>query len=85
MTTRMERWIRAAWFSLVGLAWSGLALAQQAQGTQSTQSTTQSAPSTTTSTTSSTWLTGDWWMWAIGVAVFLIIVIALTTRSSRNA
>jgi hypothetical protein len=26
---------------------------------------------------------GQWWLWAVGVAVFLIIVVALTNRGSR--
>lgn len=27
---------------------------------------------------------GNWWIWAIGVAVFLIIIVALTNRGSNN-
>lgn len=27
---------------------------------------------------------GNWWIWAIGVAVFLIIIVALTNRGSSN-
>jgi len=34
---------------------------------------------TVTTTTSEVWYT-HWWIWAVGVAVFLIIVIALTNR-----
>ena len=28
---------------------------------------------------------GQWYVWAIGVAVFLVVVIALTNRGSRSA
>jgi len=27
---------------------------------------------------------GNWWVWAIGIAVFLIIIVALTNRGSRS-
>lgn len=27
---------------------------------------------------------GNWWIWAIGIAVFLIIIVALTNRGSRT-
>lgn len=27
---------------------------------------------------------GQWWVWAIGIAVFLIIIVALTSRGSRS-
>ncbi|MEP7220958.1 MAG: hypothetical protein ABI876_18680 [Bacteroidota bacterium] len=27
---------------------------------------------------------GNWWIWAIGVAVFLIIIVALTNRGSTR-
>jgi hypothetical protein len=27
---------------------------------------------------------GNWWVWAIGVAVFLIIIVALTNRGSSS-
>jgi putative copper export protein len=36
----------------------------------------------TTETTTTTWY-GQWWLWAVGAAVFLIVVIALTNRGSR--
>ena len=39
---------------------------------------------TTTRTTTTVWY-GQWWMWAAGVGVFLIIVIALTNRGGRSA
>lgn len=27
---------------------------------------------------------GNWWIWAIGIAVFLIIIVALTNRGGRS-
>ena len=36
-------------------------------------------------TTSRTMWYGQWWVWAVGIAVFLIIVIALTSRGGRSA
>ena len=39
----------------------------------------QSDSTSSTTTTSSTWYT-QWWLWAIGIGVFLIVVIALTNR-----
>jgi len=44
----------------------------------------QDAPiDVTVNTQSSPWY-GQWYVWAIGVGVFLIIVIALTNRGSRQ-
>ena len=28
---------------------------------------------------------GQWWVWAVGVAVFLVVVIALTNRGGRSS
>jgi len=36
----------------------------------------------TEKTTTAVWY-NEWWMWAAGVAVFLIIIVALTNRGSR--
>jgi len=74
MRTQLNRWKNAVAASLTSIGlWSTWALAQD-QG-----------PTTTTTTTSSTevWY-GQWWIWAVGVAVFLIIVIALTNRGGRS-
>ncbi len=38
---------------------------------------------TTTTHTSTEWF-GQWWVWAVGVAVFLIIIVALTNRGGRS-
>jgi len=76
--TKMNRWMRAAAASLTSLVlWSAWAFAQDPTGTSG---------GTTTRTTSTTevWY-GQWWIWAVGVAVFLIIVIALTNRGGRSS
>jgi hypothetical protein len=57
---------------------SALALAQ-------TSTTTGGDVTSTTSTTTSTIWYGQWWVWAVGVAVFLIIIVALTNRGGRSA
>lgn len=36
----------------------------------------------TTRTTSTMWYS-EWWVWAVGIAVFLIVIVALTTRGRR--
>jgi putative copper export protein len=38
---------------------------------------------TTTTHTSTEWF-GQWWLWAVGLAVFLIIIVALTNRGGRT-
>jgi hypothetical protein len=53
------------------------AFAQQAQTDVTTNETTHSAVTTTT------WYANPW-IWAAGVGVFLIIVIALTSRGGRS-
>lgn len=45
--------------------------------------TDSTASSTSTATTTTTWYT-QWWLWAIGVAIFLIVVIALTNRGGNK-
>lgn len=81
MIRKMSTWMRAASASLGSLAlWAGIALAQAT--TDPNASTTTG--SVTTTTTSEVWY-GNWWVWAIGVAVFLIIVIALTNRGSSSS
>src|SRR5262245_31296178 len=49
------------------------------------QTDPQAGTSTTTSSssTSTVWYT-QWWIWAVGVAVFLIVVIALTNRGGTS-
>lgn len=50
---------------------------------------TDSSSSTATQTTSTSqaapmmWYSG-WWMWAVGIAVFLLVVIAITNRGRSN-
>lgn len=39
---------------------------------------------TTTRTTETIWYS-QWWVWAVGVAVFLIIIVALTNRGGTRA
>jgi hypothetical protein len=72
----IKRRLAVAASSLGAMLLGSLALAQ----TQSSNVTTQTHDATTTTPT--VWY-DERWVWAIGVAVFLIIVIALTTRSRR--
>ena len=70
--TRATRWA-AALAAVQSLFASALAFAQD-QGVDLTVKTER--------TTSSVWY-NEWWIWAAGVAVFLIIIVALTNRGSR--
>ncbi len=72
----IQRRLAVAATSLIVMLLGSLALAQNQSSDVTT--TTQSAQSTTPTV----WY-DERWVWAIGVAVFLIIVIALTTRSRR--
>jgi hypothetical protein len=71
---RIERWIRSALAALIATAWPGWGFAQQ--------SSSNDAVTTTTSTV--VWY-GHWWVWAVAVAVFLVVVIALTSRGGRSS
>jgi hypothetical protein len=73
---RVQKWLRLLLGVPAGLAWAVLAFAQSPNPVSST---------TTTTTTSSSVGYANWWVWAAGVAVFLIVVIALTTRGGRNS
>ena len=80
MTLAMKQWSRAAMATVLSLcATVSWALAQDQTGGGGT------APGGTTTTTTSTqvWY-GNWWIWAVGIAVFLIVVIALTNRGGRT-
>jgi hypothetical protein len=70
--TRATRWA-AALAAVQSLFASALAFAQD-QGVDLTVKTER--------TTSSVWY-NEWWIWAAGGAVFLIIIVALTNRGSR--
>jgi len=70
---RLKRWSQAAAMWLVSLMGAVLARAQTTPGGDATSSTT----------TTEAWH-GHWWVWAVGVAVFLIVVIALTNRNGRR-
>jgi len=77
MLHSLKQSARAAWASLLASSiWSVWALAQD-------QTMTGGTTQTTTRTTE-VWY-GQWWLWAVGVAVFLIVVIALTNRGGRSS
>jgi hypothetical protein len=76
MNRNLKQWVRAALILPVSsVLWSMWAVAQQTSDPTGT--------TTTTTTTTEVWY-GQWWIWAVGVAVFLIVVIALTNRGGRS-
>jgi hypothetical protein len=72
---RFNRSLQGLAVALTSLVWSALAFAQDPTSTTN--------GSTTTTSTSVAWY-GNWWVWAVGVAVFLVVVIALTNRGGRS-
>jgi hypothetical protein len=76
---RLKAWGRRLSIAIVPMTWSALAWAQQQQQPGGGGDVT-----TTTTTTTEVWYT-NWWVWAVGIAVFLIVVIALTNRGGRRA
>ena len=66
--TSIQRWTRVLMGGCSSLAGAAFA---QAEST--------STAVTTTSDTSRMWY-NEWWLWGVGIAVFLIVVIALTNR-----
>ncbi len=78
MRLAMKRWSGAAVATILGWCTTvSLALAQDQGGGTATGGTT------TTTTSTQVWY-GNWWIWAVGIAVFLIVVIALTNRGGRT-
>jgi len=67
------------WWERLVAATSALFITTLAYAQQGTDATTSSGNNTTTSTTT-VWY-GQWYIW-VGVALFVIIVIALTNRGS---
>lgn len=66
----LMRWTRVLAGGFSSLVVTGTAFAQQ-------ESTGTAV--TTASSSTQVWY-GEWWPWAVGVAIFLIVVIALTNR-----
>lgn len=75
----VKKWMGAASAPVVALALTAMNALAQDDGTGVTSSS-----HTSTTTTGTVWY-GSWWVWAVGVAVFLIIVIALTNRGGRSS
>lgn len=71
----LTKWSRSLAVALASMTSSVVAFAQSQAPTVDV---------TTTTTTSEIWYT-QWWVWAAGIAVFLIVVIALTNRGGRNS
>jgi len=72
----LKHWWKSGAAALISLAFSALAFAQtDPSGTAST---------TTTSTTTGVSWYGHWYIW-VGLAVFLIVVIALTNRGGSRS
>jgi len=63
---------------------TSLALVPMAFAQDQTGGGTAGGGGMTTTTTTEVWY-GHWWVWAVGIAVFLIIVIALTNRGGRTS
>ena len=67
-----RKWFRFFAAALASAMWTALALAEQ-----------PASRSEGTAATTNVWYS-HWWVWAVGVAVFLIVVIALTNRGGRS-
>ena len=79
MTSALKRAFRPLTAVLLGLQMlliSGLTFAQsQGGGGGGLDVNVNTGPS-------AVWY-GQWWVWAIGIAVFLVVIVALTNRGSR--
>ena len=75
----LARWWKATAASLATLLFAGMAWAQDA----TSSGTGSGATTTSTSTTTTVWY-GQWYIW-VGIALFVIIVIAHTNRGSRQS
>jgi hypothetical protein len=74
MTTALKRRWALAFAALQSLLMTAVVRAQDATD-----------PITTTTRTTETVWYSQWWVWAVGVAVFLIIIVALTNRGGSRA
>ncbi len=70
-----KSWTRVLVSAFSSFVATGIAVAQDSTATPMT---------TTTTTTHHMWY-GNWWVWALGIGVFLIVVIALTTRGRSSS
>lgn len=75
MATALKRRWTLALTALQSLLVTAIAYAQTSDNPITT---------TTTRTTETIWYS-QWWVWAVGVAVFLIIIVALTNRGGTRA
>lgn len=74
MKLRGPHWLAAAVSALNSVFLGVFALAQAQSDVDLTVKTER--------TTSTLWYS-EWWVWAVGIAVFLIVIVALTTRGRR--
>ena len=81
---RIRKWWTGLPAALFALGLSALAFAQDPSGGGGSGGGGGDVTSTTTTSTSSTVWYGQWYIW-VGVAVFLIIIIALTNRGGSRS
>jgi hypothetical protein len=73
---RMRYWIQAVAASLISGLWTGAALAQQQKQYPNDQGTSAAAGT-------ETWYSHPW-VWILGAALFVIVIVALTNRGGRT-
>ena len=73
----------ARWWKSTAATLGTLCFAAAAWAQDPTSSSGTSSGNTTTTSTTTVWY-GQWYVW-VGVALFVIIVIALTNRGSRQS
>lgn len=73
---RVQKRFIAPVASLFGALWATAANVALAVADETASSSSQ--------TTTTLWYS-QWWVWAVGIAVFLIIIIALTNRGGKSA
>lgn len=83
MNRLLRRAVTAPW-TLMLVVLNALLLSAPVLAQTGTSGGTDVSTSTTTTSTGIEWY-GQWWIWAVGIAVFLIIIIALTNRGSRTS
>ena len=87
MKTRLEQFMLRVFFLFLAVFTGGIAFAQDGGGTEGVTDgggVSVSSSTTTTSTTmSENWYTEPW-VWIVGAAVFILLLVALTRGGSVN-